>query len=160
MARPVEFKNRYEGTQLVIEHRNGAHSVLTVDEEDIPRLKTHIWRVCQASGGALVRGRKRLSLSRFLFPQAPRVVRMRGTELDFRKECFVAADHKAHARHVKKHNDGKAEYKGVSASGHGRWIAKISNNYLGTFDTQIEAAIAYDLAATERFGEFARPNFI
>lgn len=32
-------------------------------------------------------------------------------------------------------------------------------NYIGFFRTEMEAAIAYDAAARELFGEFARPNF-
>jgi hypothetical protein len=45
----------------------------------------------------------------------------------------------------------------------GRWTACIAVNgvrlRLGDFPDQIFAAVAYDVAALEHFGEFARPNF-
>lgn len=44
----------------------------------------------------------------------------------------------------------------------GRWIAQVSKGgrpqHLGIFDTPEEAAAAYDLAATQRWGEYARTN--
>jgi hypothetical protein len=58
-------------------------------------------------------------------------------------------------------------FKGVSPN-HRHWRAAISltpetgkttTRYLGTYDTQKEAALAYDLAAIEQHGEFAELNF-
>lgn len=60
----------------------------------------------------------------------------------------------------------KSTYKGVywqSRGNWGRWAAQIRVNghlrSLGVFTDQIEAARAYDAAAREAWGEFARPNF-
>lgn len=55
----------------------------------------------------------------------------------------------------------KKGYKGVHAHGK-KWRAYIKKNQksmnLGTFNTEIEAAKAYNEAATQLFGEFARLN--
>jgi hypothetical protein len=61
--------------------------------------------------------------------------------------------------------DGKSsKYKGVSfAKSRGGWLAHITVNrkqvLLGRFDEEEAAARAYDTAALEHFGGFARPNF-
>jgi hypothetical protein len=58
--------------------------------------------------------------------------------------------------------DGTSEYKGVYASGR-RWIAQIvmrqRTQYLGTFMSEREAALAYDVAAVLYFGRFSLLNF-
>jgi hypothetical protein len=40
-----------------------------------------------------------------------------------------------------------------------KWRAKIQNTYLGTYNTEIEAAMAYDKEAISRYGEWANLNF-
>jgi hypothetical protein len=45
----------------------------------------------------------------------------------------------------------------------GRWIARIEHNnkriWIGRYDSEIDAALAYDDAAKKYHGEFARLNF-
>ena len=57
---------------------------------------------------------------------------------------------------------GKSAYRGVSKSGRG-WGAIVTvdgkQRWLGTFDTEAEAAEAYDVAALDAFGEAAGLNF-
>lgn len=73
----------------------------------------------------------------------------------------------SHAQNIQnspKKCNNTSGHKGVAFSrAAGRWQAQITvrgrQMYLGLFDTAIDAAVAYDNAATELHGEFARLNF-
>lgn len=65
---------------------------------------------------------------------------------------------------MKPQEGGTSRFKGVYWNkGKGKWQAQISLNgtrtSLGRYDTEEQAAAAYDEAATTHFGEFARLNF-
>jgi hypothetical protein len=49
-------------------------------------------------------------------------------------------------------------YRGVSQNGDGNWYVRASYDYVGTFATELEAAIAYNRFAREKYGEFASLN--
>lgn len=55
-----------------------------------------------------------------------------------------------------------SKYKGVSRYHNGKWQVSIGNNkksiWLGVFDSEIDAALAYNEAAKKYHGEFARLN--
>jgi hypothetical protein len=60
---------------------------------------------------------------------------------------------------------GSSKYKGVHRpSGRNKWVAQIRVNdrvqTLGRFETENEAALAYNAAALKYFGEFARLNIV
>jgi hypothetical protein len=65
-------------------------------------------------------------------------------------------------RNSRAHTRGVSPYKGVSRT-RKRWKSQISANgvhyHLGHYDSQEEAALAYDRAAQEHFGEWAALNF-
>ena len=54
-------------------------------------------------------------------------------------------------------------YKGVNSTPAGKWKSTIAishkSEHLGTYESEIEAARAYDKAAKEYFGEYAKLNF-
>jgi hypothetical protein len=52
----------------------------------------------------------------------------------------------------------KSVYKGVSPK-RTKWQAKVGDKYIGVFNTEVLAALAYDRAATAKWGEFAARNF-
>lgn len=61
-------------------------------------------------------------------------------------------------RNSTKRRNTTSTFKGVSSK-RGRWQARIARTNLGTFNSEEDAAAAYDTAAQIMFGEFASPNF-
>lgn len=62
----------------------------------------------------------------------------------------------------KQRTPSSSEFKGVTQQGK-RWKAQLRKDgklyYLGYYSTEEDAAIAYDIAAKEHFGEYANTNF-
>jgi hypothetical protein len=83
--------------------------------------------------------------------------------LDNRKQNLREATATQNSAHRTKPKVGQSQYKGVRPLKSGLWKACIGHNYksinLGTFTTEMEAAQAYDEAALELWGEFAKLNF-
>lgn len=85
-----------------------------------------------------------------------------GDGLDDRRVNLRAATHAQNNANVRLRRDNHSGFKGVADSRSGRWRAYIGSSpvlHIGTFDTPEEAARAYDAAAIQHFGEFARLNF-
>ena len=73
------------------------------------------------------------------------------------------ATHSENSRNMKKHSDGSSVYKGVSYKKRlSKWTAQMHMNgkqtYLGVFTSEREAAEAYNAAALEHYGAFAKLN--
>ena len=85
-----------------------------------------------------------------------------GNRLDNRRENLriCTKSQNQHNKGISKNNT--SGYKGVHQNRWGDWVSQIKLNhkqiYLGTFQTPIEAAIAYNEAALEYHGEFAYQN--
>lgn len=87
-----------------------------------------------------------------------------GDGLDNRRANLRPATNSENSRNRRRRTDNTSGYKGVSLHKRiGRWQAYICadgrQTSLGYFDDPTEAALAYDRAAVQTFGEFARLNF-
>jgi hypothetical protein len=94
----------------------------------------------------------------------PLVDHVNGNPLDNRRANLRQASKQQNGQNKRRYSSNKSGYTGVSWNKRNRrWIAAIApagrQIHLGCFDSREEAARAYDVAAREYFGEFARLNF-
>lgn len=147
--------------------------VALVDDEDFAAVSARRWSVTRndKNGGTYyaiagaVDGQPRVLMHRLLMqPRAGESIdHINGNGLDNRRKnlrrCSCALNA---ANRVKTRLPCTSRFKGVNRRPNGTYRAYISQGgfkCLGTYRTEDDAARAYDRAARERFGEFARVNF-
>ncbi len=97
-------------------------------------------------------------------PKGMFVDHINGNTLDNRRANLRTCTQQENTRNQRKQAGKSSVYKGVHLETRlGRYRAQIRVNgkrkFLGYFISEIDAALAYDRAAIEFFGEFANPNF-
>jgi hypothetical protein len=141
--------------------------VALVDATDLAALNE--WRWSGRDGYAWTRiklksGRREVAMHRFIAGArlGQTVDHINGTGLDNRRANLRVCNTQENTRNRKRHSNNSSGYKGVILDG-GRFRAVIMVDgkqvALGGFSSAIRAALAYDRAAAQYFGEFARPNF-
>jgi hypothetical protein len=146
--------------------------VALVDDEDFALASQHNWhakkdkRTWYAATNIREGGRwKYVRLHRLLLGTEidGLVDHWNGDGLDCRRNNLRLTDSFGNAWNRRPLIDSRSSFKGLSQRPNGKWRARITHKgvryHLGEFQTEAEAARAYDQAARERFGEFARRNF-
>lgn len=118
---------------------------------------------CHVMYVIIVVGDKRYRLHKFLTGNE-RTDHRNGDGLDNRRSNLRRATHAENMRNGRKREIGKNKYKGAFwHKGASKWMAQLCFNrrrvYGGLFETDVEAARAYDALALQYHGEFARLNF-
>jgi|LSQX01.2.fsa_nt_gb hypothetical protein len=149
--------------------------VALVDDEDFGLIMSHNkWFANKHHGNVYAKcnitrpdGRRTtLKMHRLIMDarQGEVVDHINGNGLDNRKCNLRITNERENAANRKPHKGTSSRYKGVSYhKQHNKWQSNICVNYkclyLGIFEKEVDAAIAYDIAAVKHFGEFARLNF-
>lgn len=155
---------------MVVISTNG-HEIL-IDIEDYAFLKQFSWHTrSDRTNFKLIadRGPKhKVRLMHRLILDDPKdltVDHINGNTLDNRKVNLRICSIKENTRNRQKRKDKtSSKYKGVSLiKSNKKWYASIKQDgksyNLGTYQTEIQAAKAYDKKAIELFGEYANINF-
>jgi len=151
-----------------------------VDDGDFAELSKHKWSTTK-NGNAFYakrsfgkQPRKAILMHRVVMdaPKGQETDHQNGNGLDNRRINLRLCTHSQNIRNSRKQRDTISIYKGVSNHKgkvyNGKryaenWEVRIGYNkkrvHIGNFDSEIEAAKAYDKKAVELFGSFARTNF-
>lgn len=148
--------------------------VALVDDDDFGRLSSHKWCATPTKAGFYavrsVRredGKSRLQGMHRVILDAKKgelVDHVNGNTLDNRKENLRICTYSQNNINRRKERMSTSRFKGVSWDARTKtWKASVTINrktkWLGRFQTEVEAALAYDAAAKQIHGEFAKVNF-
>lgn len=143
--------------------------VAIVDDDDVPVLRLHKWRVSFVKGLAYAitttgtRGNQRtFSMHRFLMDaeKGETIDHRDGDGLNNRRSNLRICTQQQNLANMRPRVGSPNGYKGVSCDDRrDAWYARIGGIYIGAYDDAEAAARAYDAKAREIHGEFARTNF-
>lgn len=143
--------------------------IVIIDDEDYGRVSCYSWHYDSGRRALAHIGGKCVPMHRFILnaPKGVEVDHINHDTLDNRKCNLRLVTKSQNMQNMLGHIDGSSKYKGVSLhqcgparSYHARIMKDHKQNHLGAFSTQEAAALAYNKAATELFGEYACLNEI
>lgn len=151
--------------------------VALVDVEDYERINKYKWHYnsgyavrqirVEPSDGYKNRQKKlfmhRVILNIKVSYKYEEIDHINGNSIDNRKENLRAVEHKQNCQNRKIQSNNKSKYKGVHLQKDcKRYRADISVNskqvYLGMYETAVQAAIVYNVAAIKYYGKYAKLN--
>lgn len=155
------------GSTLAVTLRLSSGKVALIDLEDLERVSAFKWSACWIASGWYAKswaGGKQIYLHRFIVGarRGQIVDHISGDSLDCRKANMRIVGTRENSLNRRANRGNGTGFKGVMKRGAG-FQARIgldgNRRVIGSFRTAEEAARAYDAAARELHGEYARCNF-
>lgn len=149
---------------LELRDRKGAVRRALLDQDDAHLLGSYTWSICPKGYVRRKSHGRQVYLHRLILgaPVGQMVDHINGDGLDNRRFNLRLCSHAENARNCQLAKNNRSGFKGVCKASRNRWTAQIRVNgqhvYLGHFDDPRVAAHAYNRAAVELHGEFARLN--
>lgn len=143
--------------------------VALVDNEDFDNLSKYKWYAHESKKGQFYArydapGKKRILMHRYIMGIEDRKIQVdhiNGDKLDNRKENLRVASNRQNSRnHSKLKSNNTSGFRGVCfVKRTGKYVAYVRDTegkrkHLGSFTDAVSAAIAFDKAAKEIYGEF------
>jgi hypothetical protein len=148
------------GNIAYIELTKGKYAKIDISDVDI--IKKYSWQY-SSSGYAVHKGETSILMHRYIIgsKNEQEVDHINQDKLDNRRENLRICTHSENLSNRKKFNGSLTKYKGIYRRGD-KFCAKIQKNnkvtHLGTFNTEEEAAKAYNIASESIYGKFSSPN--
>jgi hypothetical protein len=174
--KPNRAEHRPDGTTVIfIQRRNGETFECLIETADYLLVKDYRWHILKVSDllyaiSVLTKADGKpgaaILLHRLLLPGFEFIDHKNRNGLDDRRENLRPALRFENHGNIKKPRHGKtSKFKGVHwDKSCNKFVAGISiknkNVRLGRFTSEEEAALAYNIAAKQHFGEFANPNHV
>lgn len=155
---------------LSLNRRSGGRLWVAVDVADLPVVARYRWsahvtgRSIYARTQLVIGGRRVAPYMHVLLLGTRGVDHLNGNGLDNRRVNLRPADKSQNAGNSRAHLGSTSSFKGVCWDRRReKWLAQIRfagrRRHLGRYGSEVEAARAYDEAALDLFGEYARLNF-
>ena len=159
--------------EIPLHGRHGDGRVALVDDADYERLSAFRWSVEANGYAAYSHGTDFVKMHRLILGLVKgdglKVDHVNRDPLDNRKANLRIATKSQNAANMQRSRyrgrPKSGKYKGVEVDRRtglrisARIMVRGERRYLGAFQSERDAALAYDAAAREAFGEFARTNF-
>lgn len=141
---------------------NGSTAVC--DEDRFAAVSKYSWRLDRNGYPCAKIKDFTIRLHSFLYKNQGQIDHVNGSKVDNRSCNLRFVNHCQNRVNVGKKKNTKNKFKGITFNKRkNKWQAQIGHNYknitIGSFDSQEDAAKAYDKKAQELYGEYARLNF-